>query len=315
MFAIPVPFGSAHVRIVRRFEAADDATRLRFATVRSATVFTARLLAEPLGWAALRRCLAGAPPQTAGSKDDLRTRAARMFHLGELVAIPLPHEPLRKIEALEGEEQVAEASRTEHAWVAFVVLDDVTGEPVAGVKLGIRLPEGGRAEHTTPGSGTLEFDPCARGTCTVDTSLGDATLGSVLELVRFGAPTERPLEGIPFPNPDDRKPVVVRVTHHRVRSGESLASIAKGAGLDWKELARFNFGTDAPRKVNVALREQVGCHKRTADGHNYLFHDHDYPGIVYVPSPLCLEHLSTDQTHTLVVRPLTRPPRPFYFSH
>jgi hypothetical protein len=52
---------------------------------------------------------------------------------------------------------------------------------------------------------------------------------------------------------------------HRVRSGETLDSIASANDLTWRLLARFNFGTDDPSLLNAARQAYVGCTHRTAD--------------------------------------------------
>lgn len=70
---------------------------------------------------------------------------------------------------------------------------------------------------------------------------------------------------------------------HLVRDGETLASVAEKHGLTWQQLARFNFQTDKPEEINVALREVVGCTQRTKDGKNYIFSDSDVPGILLIP--------------------------------
>ena len=62
---------------------------------------------------------------------------------------------------------------------------------------------------------------------------------------------------------------IVTVERHKVRSGESLDSIAKSAGLTWQDLATFNWGTADPDEINLRLRDDIGCTKKTADGVNY----------------------------------------------
>ena len=73
------------------------------------------------------------------------------------------------------------------------------------------------------------------------------------------------------------------VEEHSVATGETLAGIAAGAGMSWKELAEFNWGTSQPKEINRFLRDVVGCTKMTANRKNYVFDDFDDPGIVLVP--------------------------------
>jgi hypothetical protein len=70
---------------------------------------------------------------------------------------------------------------------------------------------------------------------------------------------------------------------HRVRDGESLASLARENGITWQELAIYNFGTAKPDEVTRQLFSKVGCRKRTADGRSYIFTSKDIPGIIQIP--------------------------------
>ena len=70
---------------------------------------------------------------------------------------------------------------------------------------------------------------------------------------------------------------------YHVQDGDSLKSIAERNGMTWQELARFNFGTDVPREINVHLREEVGCTTPTPDGKNLMFTSADDPGIIRIP--------------------------------
>jgi hypothetical protein len=101
---------------------------------------------------------------------------------------------------------------------------------------------------------------------------------------------------------------------HRVRAGDTLESLAERANMTWHDLAKFNFDTDEPKRVNKALRSQVGCTRKTKDGKNYVFDDSDEPGIVFIPQKLERRRASTGQAHTLRVRRVTLPVRLFLFS-
>jgi hypothetical protein len=107
-------------------------------------------------------------------------------------------------------------------------------------------------------------------------------------------------------NADGKKianPIIARVEPYKVTSRDTLDSIAKANGMTWKQLARFNWGTDVPREINRYLRDRVGCTKKTKDGKNYVFDDSDDPGIVYIPHPWGLSGLACKQVHTIRVRP------------
>ena len=89
---------------------------------------------------------------------------------------------------------------------------------------------------------------------------------------------------------------------HRVRAGETLASIAEEHGITWRELALFNFHTAVPREVNRYLHEYVGCTRRTKDGKNYVFSDHDVPGIIHIPEHAEPLVLATGKQHRIRVK-------------
>jgi hypothetical protein len=100
----------------------------------------------------------------------------------------------------------------------------------------------------------------------------------------------------------NEKRIIARVEAYKVTSKDTLDSIAKANGMTWKQLARFNWGTDVPREINRYLRDCVGCTKKTKDGNNYMFDDSDDPGIVYIPREWRRSGLACRQTHVIHVR-------------
>src|SRR4051812_12502344 len=97
-------------------------------------------------------------------------------------------------------------------------------------------------------------------------------------------------------------------TEYHVRSGDTLASIAKQNGLTWQDLTDYNFGTDTPSEVNAALEEYVGCTQRTPNGKNVVFTDNDDPGIIYIPKADQLYDVDTGKDHPFTV------PHPTFYS-
>lgn len=97
--------------------------------------------------------------------------------------------------------------------------------------------------------------------------------------------------------------LILVIEKHKVKSGETLKSLAESHGLTWQQLALFNWNTSDPDEINIHLRENVGCRSRTADGNNYVFTNEDSPGIVYIPSKFVKAGLATGRTHTIHVRP------------
>jgi hypothetical protein len=94
---------------------------------------------------------------------------------------------------------------------------------------------------------------------------------------------------------------VIVLKEHRVKTGETLASVAADHGMSWQELADFNWETSDPAKVNEKLHTIVGCIKKTADGRNYIFDDNDDPGILFIPEVFKRSGLSVQQVHTIHV--------------
>ena len=97
-------------------------------------------------------------------------------------------------------------------------------------------------------------------------------------------------------------------TDYHVRSGDTLASIAKQNGLTWQDLTKYNFGTDTPTEVNAALEELVGCTLRTPNGKNLVFTDKDDPGIIYIPKPDQSYDVDTGKDHPFSV------PHPTFYT-
>lgn len=97
---------------------------------------------------------------------------ARLLHTGALVllrAIERPWllgsaEPRRP----DDDDPIAPvAPETETAWIRFRVLDEETGEPLSGVRMLIREPNGAEHEHVTAADGTIEIPDLPPGTCDI----------------------------------------------------------------------------------------------------------------------------------------------------
>lgn len=95
---------------------------------------------------------------------------------------------------------------------------------------------------------------------------------------------------------------IVKVKEYKVTDGDSLQSIAGKAGISWKELAQFNWGTSDPNKVNIMLRRKVGCTQKAKDGINYIFTSKDDPGIILFPEKENKTAFNTSKSHTIVVK-------------
>ena len=108
---------------------------------------------------------------------------------------------------------------------------------------------------------------------------------------------------------ENRRGIIAEIEEHSVQTGETLASVAAQAGMTWQQLAEFNWNTCDPNAITQHLRADVGCHKKTPDGKNYVFDSQDDPGVIYVPRQWTQTGLPVDQLHTIRVRGLAYGPR------
>lgn len=182
-------------------------------------------------------------------------------------------------------------------WLEVVVVWDDTGQPIAGLPLTVES-SGNSQSLTTDSSGRGRVDN-VDGPCLVTGSFADETLDQCVVVAGVGStPTpQKKAAGSSAAAPR----CIVAIEAHKVKTGETLASIAADAGTDWQTLAKFNWGTDSPNDVNEHLRDDVGCTKTSVDGREYLLDDSDTPGIIYLPSPWS-QTLQPGQTHYIRVR-------------
>lgn len=197
--------------------------------------------------------------------------------------------------------------RTSTHWIQVRVIDERSGRPVNGVRLRINTPNGSGQYGVTSGRGTIRIDGLPPGICDVTCEIGShPKLALTRQFVALGGQPagnpgkdhDRPLEGSAL--------IIATIDEHRVATGESIASLAKEAGLSWQALANFNWDTDQPKKINERLRDFVGCTKKTRDARNYVFDDSDEPGIVCIPRSWELQGLATDKEHVIRVQALTQ---------
>ncbi len=71
------------------------------------------------------------------------------------------------------------------------------------------------------------------------------------------------------------------IVQYRVRTGDTLESLAASLGCTWQEIARLNWGTDDREHVDWYLEHYVGCTERRGD--ERVFSDTDQPGVIALP--------------------------------
>ncbi|MEM7410733.1 MAG: LysM domain-containing protein [Myxococcota bacterium] len=97
---------------------------------------------------------------------------------------------------------------------------------------------------------------------------------------------------------------------HKVQAGETLQSLATGAGLSVEQLAIFNWGVSSPWEINECLYTYVGCRTLAADGVNFEFDGTESPGTLEIPGLFQPQSgMAVDKTYTVRVKAIE--PKPF----
>lgn len=197
----------------------------------------------------------------------------------------------------------------------LVAVEDETWRPVRGIDLTILPSTSGPVQRATDGEGAVDVRRIRPGTFAVRAAFEGATLATCYEVVAVD------VGEAPSPDASHREALAtgrrfaVSLRRHKVATGETLVSVASAHGMTWQQLARFNFGSAAPREVNRGLRHQVGCRTKTADRANYVFSDDDAPGVLFIPQAWEQRGLRTGGTHTVRLRvPRVERLRRFIFS-
>lgn len=285
--------------------------RLKLASLADARAFARALADRPTGRADVQRIVAAVDAGFGvhGSPDAAIERMAVLVQRGAIEVHRLPRPAEFDLRRVERERPPPKPVDEEKSWVEIVVVEEHTGKPVPEVKLTITLPDGSTAEHRTSAEGMVSLEGLKPGSCLVVSDLKGAKRSDALAVVHLGStlPDAKP-------DPEERRGAkkkkkaparrrIGRVDLHRVRTGDTLASLAEKVGITWQELAKLNWDTDDPKEINRRLRWDVGCTHRTADGANYRFDDTDDPGLVLLPLPLS-SHVQTGFKHVLQVAPL-----------
>ena len=277
-------------------------------------------------------------PAYISSPKKLREQCYRLIRRGELSVISRPYhanelkefkewatkEPhkvrflmgslpmFRKVE--EKTEEAAPLAAREIASIKFKIVLDKSGDPIEGVKLKIRLPDGSEVERATRADGMIEINGIQPGTCDVTCEIKGAQLSDAYLFVGLGGiagssggviksqEMTGKIGNESWSGGGNPTAVIVNTQQYKVKSGDTLENIAKANGMTWQELAQFNWNTKNPEEINDHLYFDVGCTKKTSDGKNYQFQDSDDPGIIYFPLQWEKDGLVTDKSHTIRVK-------------
>jgi hypothetical protein len=257
------------------------------------------------------------------SEDELVEKLADGVSAGRYLLVGLRPRPawapeLAPLDAPAGAEQDAHDEQVQEAqeksWIEITIVNLHTGVPVNGVPLLITPASGSEAEHKSNEQGVVRVDGISKGPCVVRCKLGEVTRSDAL--IFMGSGGGAPPRGGSSGGTSAKRgkvPSIVAVERHKVRTGETLDGLAKSIGSTWQKVARFNWGTDEPNKVNRSLRTVVGSTKKARDGKNYIFDDGDKPGIVLLPREWRAEGMETGHAYMIEVVPAAAA-RPWLFS-
>lgn len=194
---------------------------------------------------------------------------------------------------------------TVSTWLTITVVDQESGERVENAALVFTFPDGTTKEMKSGPDGVVELKDLSHKSVGVGGDFSNALLKESLHVVDLveGAPREEQPPASPGGQGSQGggKLALAAIETHKVKSGETLDSLARANNLTWQKLSEFNWGTSVPNEINQFLRTHVGCTRKTRDGNNYMFDSSDTPGLVYVPHPWSVVRVETGKSYTLHV--------------
>ncbi|WNG57117.1 LysM peptidoglycan-binding domain-containing protein [Archangium gephyra] len=241
------------------------------------------------------------------STDQLVRQVASQVALGSLrlVRVPRAPEPTGRYLRHKPEELTPADFVEETKWLRLQVVDDVTDDPISGLKLSIVLPDGSQKQATTDSSGRIELSSVPPGYAQVNAALDGATLAETLIFVKSGILASKQPAGRSRKRKTPSGKFLARVVEHQVSDGETLEGIAEQYGLTVDDIARFNWDTTDPDEIQRHLYVDVGCTAKDESG-KFTFTRYDDPGVLYIPRPLAMGGLAVEQSHILRVRKPSR---------
>ncbi len=259
----------------------------------------------------------------AEAQDAAKARLREALREGRMRAFRMP-KPLPKGDAA-GDEPVPKSIQlkdTSH-WIAIRLIDDVTGKPAQNVELVIKHADGEKVGVTNH-FGIAKVRGLPAGQCTV---AGECDHWRIEQTVCVG-PANKPSYQSEHKCTDacssleltseyvqGRRYRVLEIEEYQVVDGDTLDSIADGAGMTSEQLAMFNWGTREPEEIQLRMRDTVGCLYKDDETGLYVFDDDDDPGIVYLPKDWESQAYPVDQEHEIRVSlvPLVRPDLKYHY--
>ncbi len=205
-------------------------------------------------------------------------------------------------------EEPEEEEEEELSWIQVKVVDDQSGVVIPRVKLTFKFANGEERELSTGIKGLIDLRDIPEGSCEVGCNIKGITLDNCMHFVTLGEDASGQKENWEEELVGQTKggeflgTRIAIVEGRKVKTGDTLASLAQELGMTAEELSEFNWGVRAPTAIAERLAFYVGCTKRGQDGESYDFDDQDQPGFIFLPQAWS-EQLDTAKTHTIRVKP------------
>lgn len=216
---------------------------------------------------------------------------------------------ITQIDVIEPIARSAAIPRT--TWIEFQLVWAGTEEGVGGVGFSVTLPNGRKMPMATKSDGVARIESIDAGVCDLETTLQNVHLENAL-VVAATRSKDQGLVDRPRERPASNASMyLVEMEEYKVKTGDTIDSIARKARLSWQRLALFNWGTCEPSEINRYLFAEVGCRKRTRQG-NYVFDDADDPGVLQIPRPWRRYSLATAARHVFAINRAPLPVRALF---
>lgn len=196
----------------------------------------------------------------------------------------------------------------EHS-ITLRVIEDLGDRELPGVELILTKPDGSIQELKTDDAGEIRVGKLASGRYGLSSPWRGKNIDQVLAFVKRGPLPSRRIDREQNDVEDEAQGriAIVLISVYHVKTGDTLQSLAKVAGMSKMELAEFNWGTSDPEEINDRLGMLVGCTRVDPETGDYVLDSSDYPGIIYLPQDWSVENLELDHVHYLRVKCLPEP--------
>ncbi|MFI5380358.1 MAG: OmpA family protein [Tepidisphaerales bacterium] len=182
-------------------------------------------------------------------------------------------------------------------WIEFKVVEDASDQALTPVRLTIKTPDGNEAFHTTNSDGLIRIDDIEEGTCDVRCDPKGADMPTTMNFVVMGEKPSGTTKAGQLPG-KTKTLRVLQVEDRKVKTGDTLDSLAAEAKIAKNDLTTFNFQTNDPAQVNEQVNLIVGSTKKDKSG-TYQLDSADKPGILRLPKQFEQTGLATGKRHVI----------------